>query len=476
MAKVRFNKMFLSSRHLKTELKIAFGLILISILVFLGYLFPGASSLFIAKDWLSIVVIIALFITVVGFVIILQIVNPIIKICNEAKLIADGNLERELEMAREDEIGELGTAINQMTRRIRDNVEELQVFSKKTESVNAEINRRVVMLTSLVEISNLIAQNADLEAILRASVDKCLEFGRMSFSCLVLKNMTTGEFKFHMVAGKKAQGLIEQGFLNVPIKLGKGVVGKTILKQNVIAIDKNTTVNDEVADFKNLLLMNNAVLAPITSKGNVFGVLLAANEENDYEVSAQEKELFYLIAKQVAIGVNNDLLTRELEKLEVTDHLTGLFNNTFTRKRLTEDIKRSASLQKPCSFVIFAIDRFSDFTRDFGHIPAENMLIRVASIFKESVTGTEKAARFGDHEFALILPGRNKRESIRVADEIRKGVERAFAKEIDPRRKLTCTGAITENPIDGVTAEELILRASVILSEAMQKGGNSIVF
>lgn len=476
MAKIYFTKKFLSSKKLNTELKIAFGLIMIAILVFLGYLFPGVSSMFGAKDWLHIVVIIALFIAVIGFIIILQIVNPIVRICNEVKLIADGNLERELEMAREDEIGELGTAINQMTRRIRDNVEELQKFSKRTESVNAEINRRVVMLTSLVEISNLIAQNADLEAILRASVDKCLEFGKMSFSCLVLKDLKTGEFKFHMIAGAKAKTLIDQGFLSVPVKLGKGVIGKTILKQNVYIIDKNTAINDEIADFKNLLLMSNAVLAPITSKGNVFGVLIAANEEADYEVSIQEKELFYLIAKQIAIAVNNDLLARELEKLEVTDHLTGLFNNTFTRKRLNEEIKRSASLQKPCSFVLFTIDKFDEFTKAFGHIAAENILIRIASIFKESVAATDKAARFGDHEFALILPGRNKRESILVADEIRKGIEKVFSREEDPRRKLTCTGAITENPIDGVTADELILRGSVILSETIQKGGNRIVF
>jgi len=476
MAKVYFKRVLLSSKNLKNEILIAFGLILIALLVFLGYLFPGVSSLFQTKTGLPFVAIIALFIAVIGFLIILHIVEPIIRICNEAKLIADGNFEREIEMAREDEIGELGVALNQMTRRIRDNVEELQKFSKRTESINAEINRRVVILASLVEISNLIAQNAELELILKASVDKCLELGNMVLSCLVLKNLTTGDFKVHLVSGPKAKLLVEQGLMNLSIKLGKGVIGKTILKQNAMVIDQNTKSNDEMDEFKNLLSVKNAILAPVTSKGNVFGLLMAGNEEDNYECSSTEKEVIYLISKQIAIAVNNDLLTREIEKLEVTDHLTGLFNNTFTRKRLNEEIKRSASLQKPCSFVLFAIDRFDEFTKNFGHIAAENMLLKVATIFKERITTSDKAARFGDHEFALLLPGRNKRESIMVAEEIRKAIEKNFTKEEDDRRRLTCTGAITENPIDGVTADELILRSSVILSEAMQQGGNRIIF
>ena len=142
MAKIYFKKLFLSSKKLNTEIQIAFGLISIAILVFLGYLFPGVSSLFGPKMWLHIAIVLALFIIVIGFLIIMQIVEPIIRITNEAKLIADGNLEREIEMAREDEIGELGMALNQMTRRIKDNVDELQKYSKQTESINSEINRR----------------------------------------------------------------------------------------------------------------------------------------------------------------------------------------------------------------------------------------------------------------------------------------------------------------------------------------------
>ncbi len=474
MAKIYFKKLFLSSKKLNTEIQIAFGLISIAILVFLGYLFPGVSSLFGPKMWLHIAIVLALFIIVIGFLIIMQIVEPIIRITNEAKLIADGNLEREIEMAREDEIGELGMALNQMTRRIKDNVDELQKYSKQTESINSEINRRVVILASLVEVSNLIAQNAELQLILKTATDKCLEFGNMTLGCLILKDRGSGEFKIQLLIGNKSEELTQRGVKENPIKLGKGLVGKAILKQNSVVLDQNVQATEEIEEFRQLFGISNAVLAPIASKGNVFGLLITGNELPDFICASTEREFFGLLAKQIAIAINNDILIHEIEKLEVTDHLTGLFNNAFTRKRLTEEIKRASNAQQPCSFVLFMVDQFDEFHKCFGHIAAESILLKVASILKESISPSDKAARFGDHEFAVIMPGKNKRESIKVAEDIRKRIEQSFFKEEDERRRLTCAGAITENPIDGVTADELILKSGVLLAEAMQQGGNRI--
>ena len=441
--KVRFNKIFSNAKTLHTELRISFGLILIAMLVFIGYLFPGISaSLFGAKNLLHIVVMIALFITVIAFIIILQIIDPIIKISNEAKMIAGGDLERRIEMVREDEIGELGVALNQMTRRIKDNMEDLRKHSQQTEAINREINRRVVMLSSLVEISSLIAQNADLQTIIKAGVEKCLEFGDMNLGGLVLKEPLSGEFKIALLLGAKSEKLIAEGVNAIPIKLGRGLIGKTILRQNVHVIDKDTVVNEEVAEFRKTFSVTNVIMAPVTSKGNVFGLLIAGNDAANFVCTSTEKEIFHLISKQVAIAVTNDLLVKEIEKLEVTDHLTGLFSNTFTRKRLAEEIKRAASLQKPCSFILFGIDKFEDYHKSFGRLAAENILIKIAAIFKESIEPTDKASRFGDHEFALILPGKNKRESIKVADEIRKKIEAAFTKEESERKRLTSTAVI----------------------------------
>src|SRR5436190_1538599 len=114
---IRFQKTILSNKKLSDEILIAFGLIFLTVLVFLGYLYPGvASSLFSSRTSLHYVVPIAVIIIIFGFFIIIQIIEPVIKITREAKMIANGDLTRQIQLVRDDEVGELGNAFNVLTR------------------------------------------------------------------------------------------------------------------------------------------------------------------------------------------------------------------------------------------------------------------------------------------------------------------------------------------------------------------------
>ena len=122
----------LSNKYLRHEILIAFCLIILTMLVFVGYLFPGvsASSWFASRATLPVVISILIAILILGFLIIWQIVEPVIRLSREAKMIAGGDLSREIRLVREDELGELGSSVNALTRRIRENVEELSNLNK----------------------------------------------------------------------------------------------------------------------------------------------------------------------------------------------------------------------------------------------------------------------------------------------------------------------------------------------------------
>ena len=183
-------------KGLRHELAIAFGLVIVAILAFLAYLFPGVSSIFGLKTNLNYVVILGIAIVFLAFTWMGQMmINPVIKMSDEAKKIADGDLTREIKLIREDEIGELGDALNRMTSRIKENMEELKVFSEKTEAINTEINKRILSLSSLLQISNLISGNAKLDEIIEASMEKCLLAGKMALACLILKDRQTNEMR-----------------------------------------------------------------------------------------------------------------------------------------------------------------------------------------------------------------------------------------------------------------------------------------
>ena len=82
--RIRFQRMLLSGRKLKDEVFVAFGLLIVTFLVLVGYVFPGTASWFQERGSLPLVVVIAGIICFLGFLVIIQIIEPIIKISRQA--------------------------------------------------------------------------------------------------------------------------------------------------------------------------------------------------------------------------------------------------------------------------------------------------------------------------------------------------------------------------------------------------------
>jgi diguanylate cyclase (GGDEF)-like protein len=158
----------------------------------------------------------------------------------------------------------------------------------------------------------------------------------------------------------------------------------------------------------------------------------------------------------------------------MTDSLTGLYNNAYARSRLGFEVKQAVYTQKTCSFVLMKIDRFKDYLTTFGYIGVEDALLKIAAVFKEYLSADAKAARFAEHEFALVLPSVNKRDAIVITEDIVKRIAEKFVQEENPARHLTVTAAVVENPLDGRTADDLILRSGIILSDTIEQGGNRV--
>lgn len=163
------------------------------------------------------------------------------------------------------------------------------------------------------------------------------------------------------------------------------------------------------------------------------------------------------------------------ESLKIKDDLTNLYNERYIKNRLAEEIKRAIIYQRPCSFLIFNIDNFKRYAELYGELTAEMALKRIARIFSESITDIDRAARLGEDEFAILMPEKNKRQALQMAEDMRNRVEFSFKNESDPSKHLTVSGGISENPIDGTTSEEIFSKAKTALVCAKSGGKNKVV-
>lgn len=465
----------LSTRGLRIKLIIAFCLMsIIPLLVCLNYIFPSLIPSAVLKANTASIILIAFSIAILGFFTVKEMIDPVIKISSDARMIAGGNFEHRIKLDREDEIGDLGASLNQLTRHIRENMDELKTYSEKTKEINLEINKRVLVLSSLLQISNLISQNADLNEILEVSIGKSMQVGDSNLGFLLLYDEVKDEYVMKSLHGPKSVEIMNRDLNRFRVKKGEGFLGKLLLSNRISVLDSRKATSAETEEFRQLFAIINVLAAPIFLRDRVVGLLGIGNDKADFSYPRTEEELIEIFSRQIAIAIENDTLLKKVDKLEIKDTLTGLFNEVYIRERLDDEIKRAINFQRPCAFILLGVNNFKDYRDNFGSIAAEGVLKKIAVILSNNVTDIDRVARFSDRQFALILPEKNKRQCLEIAEELKKKIEFTFSEEQDIKKRLSVTGAVTENPIDGVSAQELITKAQDILEKAISQGQNRI--
>ncbi|MFZ5801053.1 MAG: sensor domain-containing diguanylate cyclase [Candidatus Omnitrophota bacterium] len=458
----------ISSRGLKPKLYVAVSLMsIIPILICLNFIFPNSWLAAInLKLNVGLIVLITLILASAGYRTIKEMIDPVIKMSSEAKRIAGGELGVEIDLKREDEIGELGFSLNQLTHRIRENMEELKDYSERTREINLEINKRVLVLSGMLQISNLISQNAAFGQVVETAVEKAMQIEECALGALFLREENSDDFVLKSGHGSRAVELANKGMNRLTIKPQEGALGRIVGGGRLLTVNSAGALAPEAEELQKLFSLTNLLIAPISTRDKVIGIFIVGNNRKGFGYPNGDAELMTIFAKQIAIAWENDFLAKNVAKLQVKDDLTGLYNESYIRTRLDEEIRRAIKFQRPCAFILLEVDGFKRYLESFGVIAAESALKRIALVLVDSVTDIDKAARFSDNQFALILPEKNKRQCLDKAEEIRKKIEFLSSEEKDENRRLTATGAVTENPIDGVTAEDLISKAVELIKKA----------
>ncbi len=109
-------------------------------------------------------------------------------------------------------------------------------------------------------------------------------------------------------------------------------------------------------------------------------------------------------------------LNHRLQKLAITDDLTGLYNRRQAMHRLEEHWAMCARYQRPVAVILIDIDHFKQVNDIHGHPTGDLVLQGVADILRRCVRGTDIVSRVGGEEFLIILPCQTLHEAQVCAD------------------------------------------------------------
>ena len=195
------------------------------------------------------------------------------------------------------------------------------------------------------------------------------------------------------------------------------------------------------------------------------------------EVSALTSVFNHMVARlrekrQELAATNEELRTKneELERLSVTDGLTGLSNHRALMQRLGEEISRSTRSGRTFAVIMADVDHFKKYNDTFGHPAGDEVLKRVAAVLKDMTRAVDCAARYGGEEFALLLPETELDGAMEVAERVRARVEATQF----PGRQITLSIGVAIFPKDSGEAPGIVAAADEALYLAKHGGRNQV--
>ncbi|MGI4830887.1 MAG: GGDEF domain-containing protein [Janthinobacterium lividum] len=170
----------------------------------------------------------------------------------------------------------------------------------------------------------------------------------------------------------------------------------------------------------------------------------------------------------------------ELQELARTDSLTGLLNRRGFDQVLEEVWHATVRAGTQMSLLLLDIDHFKNFNDLYGHPAGDDCLRAVATAVSGSLSRTsDRAARYGGEELAIVLPGTDAEGAIKLAEQIRLAVlalrlphPKAFEQ---PGFLTVSVGVATALARHGGSMrmpESLLLTADMALYKAKREGRN----
>lgn len=161
---------------------------------------------------------------------------------------------------------------------------------------------------------------------------------------------------------------------------------------------------------------------------------------------------------------------KQLEKLSVTDKLTGLYNRIKIDDILDLAIEQNKRYDQNFGIIIIDIDFFKSVNDTHGHQVGDIVLTEFAALVKNSIRKTDFLGRWGGEEFMIICSQNNLESIMDLANKIRKEIS-AFLFYV-VKHKTASFGIATYRKDE--TLEKMINRADEALYLAKERGRNRV--
>ncbi|MFQ5873833.1 MAG: diguanylate cyclase domain-containing protein, partial [Dehalococcoidia bacterium] len=378
----------------------------------------------------------------VSLVLASRVTRPLRQLAKGANTIGQGDLTHRIRMDRNDEVGDLARALNDMAGDLdtdRRSIEELnRSLAEKLRELEMEVTERKRVEEALRENEERYRDLYEEAPIAYYSVglDSCI---RTVNRCLVdllgyARDDLVGQPVFQLYADTPA--------------------GKEKSQKMFLRFRAGDEIHGEELEMRK-------------ADGRSVWISLSVKPVRDAEGGIVE-------SRAIAVDITERKRAEEtVRHLAYHDVLTDLPNRTLFKDRLTLALAQARRNKQMLAVMFLDLDRFKVVNDTAGHPEGDQLLQSVGKQLKELARESDTVARVGGDEFTLLFPG-----ITRVEDAVAIG-ERILKSLQQPRVlaghefHITTSIGITIYPDDSEDAETLLRNADIAMYRAKEEGRNN---
>jgi diguanylate cyclase (GGDEF)-like protein len=192
-------------------------------------------------------------------------------------------------------------------------------------------------------------------------------------------------------------------------------------------------------------------------------------------VCALAQALCFPLLDFIRAELDHSRVSRRFSNLADRDGLTGTYNRRAFTVRLEVELQFHKPNRLPLSVILLDIDHLDAINDSYGRGAGDAALLAVAEVVESCSRGNDTFARFGDDEFALLLPETTLGQASATAESIRAAIANLDrGEQPDVAVPMTCSAGIAALGQRDDTQATLLANADIALLEAKRSGGNCV--
>ena len=338
------------------------------------------------------------------------------------------------------------------------------------------IDMEKTLLKAIIDISSKVSSTLDVFEILYHTVKKIAEVIPVT-RCSIVK--ISSSMQFCQVVATYEDPAIRD--IKLDLKKYPEIQEALKTKRPVIIKDAQTDpLMKDVYSIISPLGIKLIIVIPIIYREEAIGALFLRTSRKEKSFRSAEINFLQTVANSSANALYNAFLFDEmrqekhrLEKLAITDYLTGLYNNRYFFHRLEEEFEKAKRYNTPLSCIMIDIDYFKSINDEYGHRKGDGVLRELGRVLKKNTRKGDIIARYGGEEFIMLLPHTDKEGALKEAERLRRLIADQRFKSLN--KVITASFGISSWPSSDIQhSDDLVTAADNALYMAKREGRNRV--